>query len=68
MTPLLVFIGGGGWLIRRYDWDTRIILVFVALGLIFAGLGLRSYVRQLFAVYEDLQKTPPPQDKKDYDY
>jgi hypothetical protein len=68
MTPLLVFIGGGGWLVQRFSWDTRVMLIFVALGLIFAGFGVWSYVNQLFTTYEDLRQKPPKRDKDDYDY
>jgi phage shock protein PspC (stress-responsive transcriptional regulator) len=68
MTPLLLFIGGGGYLVQRFNWDTRVVLIFTALGLVFAGFGVWGYVRQIFASYEDLRQKPKERDKNDYDY
>jgi hypothetical protein len=72
LTPLLIFIGGGGWLIGRFDWNTRVIILFVVLGLVFAAVGVWSYTKQFLAMYDDLKvdlKQPAPKtDKRDYDY
>ena len=72
-TPLIVFIGGGSWLINRFDWDYRLIIVFVLLGFVFMAAGVWSYGLQLLNMYgglDDLKnkKKSEPKDKKDYDY
>jgi 4-amino-4-deoxy-L-arabinose transferase-like glycosyltransferase len=68
IAPLLVFIGGGSWLIHRFGWDRRVVIVFVLLGLLVMAGGIRSYARQFFAEHDDLNQKPPKQDKRDYDY
>jgi 4-amino-4-deoxy-L-arabinose transferase-like glycosyltransferase len=73
ISPLILFIGGGNWLIRRFDWDSRLMIVFVFLGLITMICGFASYVRYLLRTYgespdkQDKSEQIKP-DKKDYDY
>jgi hypothetical protein len=66
ITPLVVFIGGGSWLVDRFGWDNRIKIVFVMIGLVVMILSTASYFIQIIKMY-DCEK-PPPKDKNDYDY
>jgi hypothetical protein len=73
ISPLVLFIGGGGWLVRRYNWDERIMTLFVALGLITMAIGFAAYVKQLIKMYGDVSPPDTKQsslkyDKQDYDY
>ena len=68
ITPLLLFIGGGSWLVNRFNWGSWLMIVFVFLGLVVMVGGVWSYLRQLLNMYGDLQKPPPKQDRRDYDY
>jgi len=68
LTPLLVFIGGGAWLINKFDWNIRWILLFVILGLVFAGVSVWEYAKKFMTMYDDNKKAPTKRDKEDYDY
>ena len=68
LSPLLLFIGGGAWLVHRFNWDSRIIIVFVLLALAFAGAGVWSFAQKFINEYADLKKKPPKIDSDDYDY
>lgn len=71
LTPLVVFIGGGSWLINRFNWDYRIIIVFVIIGIVVMVCGVWSYIKQLLSTFDSLKdNTPkvPEFDKRDYDF
>ncbi|MCL2036855.1 MAG: AtpZ/AtpI family protein [Oscillospiraceae bacterium] len=70
VTPLLLFIGGGSWLVERFGWDDRLKLVFVLLGLIVMIAGVVSYSVKLVHMYygKDNDKDRLKLDRRDYDY
>jgi hypothetical protein len=68
-TPLVVFIGGGSWLVDRFGWAEWVKIVFVLLGIAAMVGSVASYLRGLLRAYDDLrEKEPPPSDKRDHDY
>ncbi|MCL1903148.1 MAG: AtpZ/AtpI family protein [Oscillospiraceae bacterium] len=69
LSPLVIFIGGGSWLINKLGWDYRLIIIFVLVGLIAMFTGTKSYLKQLLSMYDDGKKTTSVKpDKRDYDY
>jgi len=67
VSPILIFIVGGSWLINRFNWDNRIMLVFILVALAVIVISAWSYFKQMLSVYDD-EKPPPKTDKRDYDY
>jgi len=67
ISPLLLFIAGGSWLINRFDLDSWLMIVFVLLGLGVMVCGVWTYMKQLIITYYG-DKPPPKTDKRDYDY
>jgi len=68
ISPLVLFVGGGAWLVNRFNLPSWLMIVFVLVGLGVMACGVFSYLRQLLNSYDDLKKKPPPLDKRDYDY
>ena len=71
LSPLLLFIGGGSWLVNKFNWSQWWMLLFVFLGLFMMVSGVWAFMKQFLNTYDDLKDTnPPPQkkDKRDYDY
>lgn len=69
ITPLVVFIGGGSWLINKFNLDYRWIIVFVLLALTMMVMGVWSFVKQLLNMYDDLRSGKLHKlDGRDYDY
>jgi hypothetical protein len=75
ISPLLVFIGGGSWLVNRFELASWLMLVFVFLGLFVMICGGYSYLKHLYNMYEGdssdsdkEKKSPKKVDKRDYDY
>jgi len=69
ITPMLVFIGGGSWLTDKMEWDYRVKIVFVLLGLFVMIVSVASYLKNLIKMYEQPKKnTVDVTDKDDYDY
>jgi F0F1-type ATP synthase assembly protein I len=76
ITPLLLFIGGGSWLINRFNWYSWLMIVFIILGLTAMVSGVASYLKQLLEMYYGENSENPEQkkveqlkvDKSDYDY
>jgi len=67
ISPLLLFIAGGSWLVNRFNWDSWLMIVFVLSGLAVMVGGVWAYMKQLINTYYG-NKKPPKIDKKDYDY
>ena len=74
LSPLLLFIGGGGWLVNRFNMSHWWMIVFVLLGLTMMVSGVWSYMKQLLNMFDDLRDNPDNtlspelKDKRDYDY
>lgn len=67
--PLLLFIGGGTWLVRRLNWAEWLSMVFILLGIAVMAVSLISYLRHLIAEYGSGDKPAAfkPSDKeRDY--
>jgi hypothetical protein len=76
ISPLLFFIGGGGWLVRRYELPNWVMLVCVFLGILTMVCGFCSFVQHLLKMYsiqsgiaqKKAGTEPVKVDKRDYDY
>lgn len=69
--PLLLFIGGGTWLVDRMDWNGSLKIIFVLLGITAMTVSLVSYLRQLIAQYGSGDKEPvfkPSNKERDFFY
>lgn len=51
VVPLLVFLVGGNYAIEHFGWDSRLMLLFVILGIIFMICGAVNYIGQLIKMY-----------------
>lgn len=70
ITPLLLFIWGGSWLIKQFSLPDWLMIVFVILGLLFMICGATSYLMQLIKRYDkdDKEKYKMYSGKRDNDY
>jgi membrane protein implicated in regulation of membrane protease activity len=76
ITPLLIFIGGGGWLVNRFGWDTWVMLLFVLAAIVVMCVNVWSYANQLLKMYSDNNdkknaenaQSPKLNSKEDYDF
>ncbi|MCL2071540.1 MAG: AtpZ/AtpI family protein [Oscillospiraceae bacterium] len=71
ISPLLLFIGGGSWLVRRFELAEWLAILFVLFGLFVMVAGVWTYLKKLLDMYDDSKHSNPPQlkiDKRDYDY
>jgi hypothetical protein len=67
--PLLLFIGGGVWLVDRLSWNESLKIVFVLLGIAVMAASLISYLRHLIAEYGSGDEPPalkPSNRERDY--
>jgi hypothetical protein len=67
--PLLLFIGGGTWLVARMNWNEGLNIVFVLLGITVMAVSLISYLRHLISEYGSGDKKPafkPSNKERDY--
>jgi hypothetical protein len=67
--PLLLFIGGGTWLVRHMDWNESLNIVFILLGVLVMSVSLISYLKHLISEYGSGDKKPsfkPTNKERDY--
>jgi membrane protein DedA with SNARE-associated domain len=68
ITPLLVSVGGGNWLVTKMGWSGRVMILFVLLGLVVMISSTAMYFKQLIKMYDEPKPPKPPEDMNDYDY
>jgi peptidoglycan/LPS O-acetylase OafA/YrhL len=71
ISPIIFFIGGGSWLINRFNWDSWLMLVFVLLGIAVMVSGVWSYLKKMLDMYYSSKNpgtSPEKHDKRDYDF
>ena len=70
MVPLVLFICGGSWLVRKFEWNGFVVVLFVFIGLLVAGIGAWSYMKSYLNLQTDLKDgiPLPKYDRRDYDY
>lgn len=59
ITPLLLFLGGGYYVTRKYDLPEWVMVICVALALIFMIGGAVSYLYQLIKFYGKTSERAP---------
>ncbi|MCL2633707.1 MAG: hypothetical protein FWD34_04240 [Oscillospiraceae bacterium] len=68
ITPLLLFLGGGSWLVDRMNWEDRLKGLFAAIGIIVMLVSVTAYLINLIKMYDNSEKKKLHFDKKDYDF
>ena len=72
ITPLLVFVIGGTWLVDFLGWPGWIKIIFVAAGILTMSFGAMNYLKKLIAMYDSNESgsgtSEVKHDKKDHDY
>ena len=68
ISPLILFIWGGNWLVTRFGWYEWTRIIFVLLGIVVMIGGVAGYSINLLNTYHDMKEKPPKVDKDDYDY
>lgn len=72
ITPLLVFVIGGTWLVDKLGWPDWLNIVFVAVGIISMSVGAMNYLKKLIAMYDNSESgtgaSEIKHDKRDHDY
>ena len=59
ITPLLLFIGGGCFLSRKFGWPDWAMIICIVLGIVFMIGGAVSYLYKLIKMYEKADKRAP---------
>lgn len=59
ITPLLLFIGGGWYLSKKFGWPDWVMIICIALGILFMISGAVSYLYKLIKMYEKADKPAP---------
>ena len=59
ITPLLLFIGGGWFLSRKFGWPDWAMIICIVLGILFMISGAVSYLYKLIKMYEKADKRAP---------
>ncbi|MDR1755303.1 MAG: AtpZ/AtpI family protein [Eubacterium sp.] len=71
LTPLLIFVVGGAWAVRRFDLPVFFAVIFIMFGILTMIGSLVSYLRRLISIYGKDKKDKHRKyktDRKDYDY
>ena len=74
LTPLLLFIWGGTWLVSEFSLPSWLNIVFILLGIIVMVSSAAAYLSKVIRMYDnkkDKQKSEYDylkNDSKDYDY
>ncbi|MCM1298931.1 MAG: AtpZ/AtpI family protein [Firmicutes bacterium] len=70
--PLVLFIWGGSWLVKRFELPDRLTIVFILLGIITMISSVGTYLRKIIKMYdnkEEREKTSPlSHDSRDHDW
>ncbi|MCL2086808.1 MAG: hypothetical protein FWH05_04340 [Oscillospiraceae bacterium] len=70
ITPLLVFVVGGVWVVRRFELPDVLAAISIVLGIVIMLASLISYLYKLILIYGKDEKDPYRKyktDRKDYD-
>lgn len=59
IAPLLLFLWGGSWVVKKYSLPDWVMGLCVALGILFMLCGAGNYIARLIRFYEKPEKTPP---------
>ena len=72
LTPLLVFVIGGTWLVDYLQWPDWVNIVFVVVGIVSMSAGAMNYLKKLSAMYDSSESgtgaSEVKHDKRDHDY
>ncbi|MBP3856992.1 MAG: AtpZ/AtpI family protein [Ruminiclostridium sp.] len=72
LTPLLVFVIGGTWLVDYLQWPDWVNIVFVVVGIVSMSAGAMNYLKKLIAMYDSSESgtgaSEVKHDKRDHDY
>lgn len=72
ITPLLVFIWGGSWLVNRFSLPNWLMIVFIVLGVVTMLCSLITYLMKMIKMYGGDEKPKETDklshDKKDHDF
>lgn len=74
LTPLLIFIWGGTWLVKQFSLPSWLNVVFILLGIVVMICSAVSYLTNLIKMYDNKKDKPVDKydhlknDRKDYDY
>ena len=72
LTPLLVFVIGGTWLVDYMEWPDWVNIVFVVAGIVSMSAGAMNYLKKLIAMYDSSESgtgaSEVKHDKRDHDY
>ena len=72
LTPLLVFVIGGTWLVDYLEWPDWVNIVFVVVGIVSMSAGAMNYLKKLSAMYDSSESgtgaSEVKHDKRDHDY
>ena len=71
ITPLLLFIGGGSWLINRFELPSWLMIVFIVVGILTMVSSVATYLIKIMKMLDDGKKDEYGKlkhDKRDHDY
>lgn len=71
ITPLLLFIGGGSWLINRFELPSWLMIVFITVGIATMVSSVGAYLMKIAKMCGDGKKDEYSRlkhDRKDHDY
>ena len=72
LSPLLVFVIGGTWLVDRLGWPDFLNIVFVIIGITTMSCGAFNYLKKLIAMYDSSESgtgaSEIKHDVRDHDY
>lgn len=71
IAPLLLFLWGGSWVVKKYSLPDWVMIICVFLGILFMICGAVNYISRLIKFYEKPQSKPPQaftSSRRDNDY
>ncbi len=72
LTPLLIFVIGGTWLVEKLKWPDFMNVVFVIIGITTMSAGALNYLKKLIALYDNSESgtgaSEIKHDSRDHDY
>ena len=71
ITPRLRFIGGGSWLVNRFELPSWLMIVFIVLGILTMVSSVATYLIKIMKMFDNGKKdqySKLKHDKRDHDY
>ena len=70
LVPLLLFIWGGSWLIKRFSLPDWLMIVFALLGIFTMISSVGTYLKKIIKMYDYKEEKTDPlhHDLRDHDY